>query len=316
MIYARCIAARRSAPIAVVALAAGAALLRPLPAAAADKAAPSAQEPRILLLGDSWITFLTVFRSFDHALEDLGLDPAAVTSLHFPGSEARRWNRPMGRLLIGWRLMSAPSIDIVVLCMGGNDVMNGFNARAPEAERRAVIARAAREVAGVIDHILSLRPDVRVALIGYDYPNFRDAVQHRMWSVQRDIYEQAGRPNPAQVNEAVIWLAEAGFKIAEERERVTYVHNTGLMQHAYGYAPAGLRPGDAPYPGDTIAEGPFPGGDPTLPSPMEAMITFWDFRDAIHLGADGSRLIANRAVDVCLGEWLLHPIEPAEAASR
>ncbi len=307
MIYTRCIAA---------ALAAASGPLCPSPAAAVDDAAPSAQEPRVLLLGDSWITFLTVFRSFDHALEDLGLDPAAVTSLHLPGSEARRWNRMMGRLLIGSRLMSAPSIDIVVLCMGGNDVMGDFNCRAPEAERRAVVARAARDVAGVIDYILSLRPDVRVALIGYDYPNFRDAVQHRMWAVQRRIYEQAGRPNPAQANEAVIWLAEAGFKIAEERERVAYVNNTGLMQHAFGYGPAGLRPGDAPYPGDTISEGPFPGGDPTLPSPMEAMIKFWDFRDAIHLGADGSRLVADRAVDVCLGEWLLHPIETVEAAWR
>lgn len=315
MIYARCIAMRRSACIAVCALAIAAALLHPLPAPA-DETAPTTQEPRVLLLGDSWITFLTVFRSFDHALENLGVDPAAVTSLHFPGSEARQWNRLMGRLLIGSRLMSAPSIDIVVLCMGGNDVMDGFNARAPEAERRAVIARAARDVAGVIDYILSLRPDVRVAVIGYDYPNFRDAVRHRMWSVQRSIYEQAGRPNPAQANEAVIWLTEAGFKIAEERERVAYVNNTGLMQHAFGYGPAGLHPGDAPYPGDAIAEGPFPGGDPTLPSPTEAMIRFWDFRDAIHLGAEGSRLVADRAVDVCLGEWLLHPLETAETASR
>ncbi len=315
MIYARCIGAHRSACIAVIALAVAAGLLHPL-SAAADETAPSAQEPRILLLGDSWITFLTVFRSFDHALEDLGLDPAAVTSLHFPGSEARQWNRLMGRLLIGSRLMSAPSIDIVVLCMGGNDVMDGFNARAPEAERRAVIARAAREVAGVIDYILSLRPDVRIALIGYDYPNFRDAVQHRMWAAQRRIYEQAGRPNPAQANEAVVWLAEAGLKIGEERERVAYVNNTGLMQHAFGYEPAGLRPGDAPYPGDAIAEDSFPGGDPTLPSPMEAMIRFWDFRDAIHLGAEGSRLVADRAMEVCLGAWLLHPIETAETASR
>ena len=88
-----------------------------------------AQDPtvRILLVGDSWPGFMWAERSLRTALNAAGLgtyeEKGDVTAIG--GSRASDWAQPAWLQLITDEIGANPTIDIVHLSIGGNDILGG-----------------------------------------------------------------------------------------------------------------------------------------------------------------------------------------------
>ena len=165
------------------------------------------------------------------------------------------------------------------------------------------------EIKLLVQHILDVRPDIRVVIVGYDYVC--------RWPKNRMPQNAHG---VRMQSEGLFAMERTKFEIAQELDaegyagRVRFVQNLGVMQHTYGYYKGNERamepwngvadpvipPGVAPMPGsgDTW----FVGGDPDCLSPLASYIDY-----DIHLTAEGYEIIARRFLDDCVAEWLNYP---------
>lgn len=289
---------------------------------------------RILLVGDSWPFFMWMARAGDLVLwegrafqetliergygqwEEWG-QPTAI-----PGSMAREWaeNEPnvflVGKLdLIARELEENPNIDIVHLSLGGNDYLrgdyseilgdytfhHGWQKAWTDEEEELFFGAICADIRVVIEFALDVRPDVRVALCGYDY-----------------MTEARGGGTVQETNEAGVRLAAMKLALCQEistqpqhLNRCFYVAAYGLMQYTFGY-PWPFGSGDQIYgpmgepgtggtieaPGGYPTYVPLPGGDITYPSPMGTLL------DDIHLNQAGYWTLARHCIDEFYGEWL------------
>lgn len=292
-------------------------------------ASPVAAEPvpRILLAGDSWTGFLLAFKSFRTVFPEYpGLDRWVEVGNRTAEMGARVYEmleRNYQQVLTE-ELAKYPNVDVVVITLGGNDILRGTLGVDPTNYDREVDIRdcfnnptgppwsdpiecmdwlaisVKNQVAVLVDHILAQRPDLRVAILSYDYA--------------------ARKPRDAgytveQQHLAFVAVQERMRELALERDRVEFIMNFGLMQNVYGiptgdypedgFPPADIPPGVAPYPCDAPDDPDcefWPGGFPQYLSPMSSYID-----QDIHLTAEGYGHIARRAIEKCVGEWLNFP---------
>jgi hypothetical protein len=203
-------------------------------------------------------------------------------------------------------LESKESIDIVVVSLGGNDLMYRGSVDQTEQEKADLVDEIAGYLEGVVDNILSVRPDVKVALLSYDYPNWDESMEWPgSWEFYHHDYERIGSPESAiQVNSYVQLLGLEKWRIADERDRVVFVNNYGLMQWRYGYAKHGISPYSLPHPGYS-PEGPVFGGDPEYYSPPRGMLNVpLLYCDAYHLSPGGYEQITHETMERCVRDWL------------
>jgi len=283
--------------------------------------------PRVLLAGDSWTGFLLAFKSFRTVFPEYpGLDRWVEVGNRTAEMGARVYEmleRNYQQVLTE-ELAKYPNVDVVVITLGGNDILRGTTGVDPTDLGREVDIRdcfnnpagppwssptecmdwlaisVKNQVAILVDHILAQRPDIRVAILSYDYAARKP--------------KDAGY-NVEQQHLAFVAVQERMREIALERDRVEFIMNFGLMQNTYGipkgdypadgFPPADIPPGVAPYPCDAPDDPEcvfWPGGYPQYLSPMSSYID-----QDIHLTADGYGYIARRAIDKCVGEWLNYP---------
>lgn len=242
----------------------------------------NAQEPRILVVGDSWAVPMRAF-ALTNALNEPGLGEYGVVgaTTAIGGTLASQWATPGGLNLITQALEANPTIDIVHLSMGGNDVLRALPIVLVEVP--ALVAQIYDDIDTVVNHILSIRPDAKVALCSYDYIS------------------------DASLNEILQVMAETAVVRSHMNPLYYYINNYGLMQYTYGY-PGLFGPGEVPYPGGYPSYTPLMGGDFTLPSPPAAL------SDAIHLTYDGYDILALRCVDEFYAGWLTAPPPPDPAS--
>lgn len=275
-----------------------------------------AEVPRILLVGDSWTGFMLAFRSFKQVLpEYAGLERWVEVGNRTAvmGSRAFEWHDPMYLDTLTDELTRYPNIDVVVMTLGGNDFMRGLPNVLPWNPGRTVswyhwwrentdgnlsndwdvnllFNRLKSDIAFVVDYILAIRPDIRIVIVGYDYG--------------------ARPPKPGDtysIEDQHLALLEMDLRkreIAEERNRVEYVLNFGMMQYSYGIPEAvpPIAPGTVPYPGEAPTWDPWPGGLPQLLSPLSAYID-----QDIHLTGEGYAIITRRAIDLYVETFLNYP---------
>ncbi len=255
--------------------------------------------PRVLLVGDSWTGFMWAFRTFKEIfLETPGLENIREIGSHTAIMGARAFEfypeeyNYIQNVIVD--LNKYPTIDIVVLTIGGNDILRGT----PQSERLSceVLADPERTqqaintvlfyIEGIIDQILAVRPDIRIALCGYTF---------------------AGRDRGG----CSICTQQGGFtqfelakkQLADSKDRVYYVHNLGLMQYHFGTAePTNLPPYSVPYPGNYPTYDPFPGGDPCSLVHPSAL-----FDGDIHLSQAGYKILAQRCMAEFISQWLDYP---------
>lgn len=254
--------------------------------------------PRVLLVGDSWPGFMQAFKSIDVALDGVpGYEDYVALGARtaIMGAKAWMYAGPEYLQKVADELAAHPTIDIVHLSLGGNDMLFGSESYGgqrwrpwmSEAEAQAFFDAVVGDIETVIDFILAQRPDVRVALVGYTF---------------------ADRPvsgaTKQQVNEAFVQMERTKRDMALSKDRVTYVHNFGLMQYTYGIPEAQppVPPMSVPYPGGYPDYTPFPGGLVSENAPLIALID-----GDIHLTEEGYVILSQRCIDEVYGLWLDYP---------
>jgi lysophospholipase L1-like esterase len=253
--------------------------------------AQPAQAPRILLAGDSWSAFMEVFKTFNSVLSEReGLESYRSTGVttSIVGIRAYEYAAPAILALVTEALAEHPTIDIVHLSLGGNDVLyGGWRPSMNETQAQALYHNVTGHIETVVDHILALRPDIRIGLCSYTFSS------HAISGATEQ-----------QVNQATADFEQVKRALAQRKDRVFYINNLGLMQYHYGI-PAAVPPipsETVPYPGGYPDYNPMPGGNIAYFAPLEAM-----FDNDIHLTPDGYEILARRCVDEFYGEWLSWP---------
>lgn len=256
--------------------------------------ARSTDVPRILLVGDSWATAMQALRSFEMVFAESGTFEnigQRGTQTTYIGVMADEFDTTEWETAVQQDLANHPTLDIVVLSLGGNDFVHShWTPSMPSETINAFIDAVNAHIANVIDVILAVRPNIRIAVCGYDFVS----------------YEINGA-TPLQTN--TIWAESERRKFAmtQTKDRTYYVHNLGLMQYYYGIpddADPPIAPYTLPMPGG-YAENylPFPGGDPNYYTPDVALL------DAeMHLSITGYDLLAQRCVSEFIATWLAWPV--------
>ena len=219
--------------------------------AALSSALAAAADIRILFVGDSWAAGMLGFQAFETAIETaaeeageqaLGEVAVAGETTAIGGSRADQWaENHDGKLDTLRDALEAP-VDLVVLSLGGNDLLEAALAgRIETAEQREeLLERITRDMGILLDAIHDAAPEVQTVIIGYDY------------LAPKRIHETYGLEFPDSSIEhldlALEELEDARHALATERDRVHFVRNLGLLRATYGpdaavgHMPDGVHP--------------------------------------------------------------------------
>ncbi len=253
------------------------------------------QIPRVLLAGDSWAQYMwddgshnDVFDRFGQADKravslSLGSDPGpGYTGPEYAvsGSEARQWvdtaNYPWMANMVA-ALTANPTIDLVMLSIGGNDVLAGkpdggwykdMDLDVPGSEA-ALFQRIHDDTDTIIDAALAVRPDLDVLLSSYDYPNFNVGFWCFVYACpkRRDLSRDPTNDliTDQEINQMMITVETQRMAWTNARPRVLYDNAVGLMHWFYGDGVSAAF--TLPKPGQTPPDYlPFPGGNPDRPT--------------------------------------------------
>ncbi len=320
-------------------------------AVAQGKAVPDTV-PRIAIVGDSWGMFLWWFRSFKEALAsgdfpgcenytEIAYDTVVGGAKTFQFINAEQFP-PAADIQQDIRemLRDYPTIDVVVISLGGNDVLYGTEYVLPEDLDKKIKFRCPgdpedynvtlldkvinQDMSALIDLVLEQRPDIRILIPSYDYAGDKKRGDDCSLEIQHMGF---------------VAMGVAKQRLAEEKgDRVHFINNYGLMQYTYGtyeytqydgsspliesaveVHPAGyVKPGfeaasylptQLPDPDDLWSSPWTVGGSPALipgfpqyHSPLDSLID----KD-MHLDEDGYYVMAHRMVDEYIAEWLNYP---------
>ncbi len=271
---------------------------------AASAGAGSSDIPRILLVGDSWPGFMQILRSFDTVIQEYpnlaGYGQRGSRTCEI-GVMADEFDTPSYLDVVREELLTYPTIDIVHVSLGGNDFLHRSNwsPSMPPEQLQAFVDDVNAHLASVIDFILSVRPNIRVGLCGYDFAH------HTM-----------GGATSEQVNAVWAQYEQSKLALVQGNPRAFYIHNLGLMQYHYGITEATppIPAHSVPLPGGYAQNYvPMPGGNPAYFTPLSALMD----KD-IHLTMEGYDILARRCIDEFYGEWMSWPavmeILPLEAS--
>lgn len=301
--------------------------------------------PRMLIAGDSWAQYIADDQVYNNAFKGYGHADQFTVSETFEivislwgsgnpdpwdyavsGSEAREWvNETEFPYLQNVRneLLSKPSIDKVLLSIGGNDILaarcdggwyKDMDLNEPGSEN-ALLDTIMAHTQYIVEQILAVRPDIQVILSSYDFPNFNVqgawigcfflcnlcemfACERRKQLSYSPVTTplsacEAEEPNELisdmELNQMMQTIEIRRQEYALSHPRVHYDNSIGLMHHYYGDGISG--PGVLPHP---QPEYPYaPGGNVAQPSLRENFrlvnISGWFDApaDPIHLTAAG-----------------------------
>mgnify|MGYP001237262991 CR=1 FL=1 len=233
------------------------------------------QTPRILLIGDSWADQMGSFNVVETVLASQGLSQFSVVKEGISGSTAAQWvGNHLGKLdAITTQLTNNPTIDIVHINLGGNDLIAVFPF-ATEQDRTDALESIADDIDFVVDYIHAIDPDIRVAICSYDYINVIEF-------------------NPIFAVNAIVNIAHTAAK-----ERFEFINAVGIIHHIFGFD-GQFAPGETPLPGGFPDYDPIVGGDPSLVGTPE-------YNDGgIHLNEAGYITYMERLFNEFYRPWLL-----------
>lgn len=254
----------------------------------------SAKTPRILMVGDSWAWFMYLNRSLRDALEDMGLGEYEEIGIFttVPGSEASQWVNPKWLKQVKRELDDYPTIDIIHLSVGGNDFLKNWRIDMPPEAKEALFQQIVRDTETIIRALLDMRPNLRVALIEYDYIN-----------------KSRGKARCQELNMAGAELSRRRMEMCKTIDRCRHVQTYGLMQYYFGVG-NDITPRTVTLPGQYPDYKPFPGGNPDYCNDQKAMM------DNVHLSSDGYYYLAKYCIEVLYKEWLTHSSTPLSISKK
>lgn len=138
----------------------------------------AAQTKRILLVGDSWAQQTWDNNAWPPVLSTYGLSQWGVegSTTAIGGTTAAVWTDPPALALIANAIAANPTIDIIHLSIGGNDMLagqslGGWHTGLSPAQESALFDQIQANIEIIVDYCLAIRPDIKVGLIDYDYIN-------------------------------------------------------------------------------------------------------------------------------------------------
>lgn len=287
------------------------------PALMAGNCGASTPVPRVLLAGDSWAQYMwdddahnIVFDKFgmaDHLAvsRSLGSNPGSGYSgpeYAISGSEAREW---VDTVHFPWianvvtALQNAPTIDTVMLSIGGNDVLagkpdggwyKGMDVDVPGSET-TFFARLLDDSTTIAGAITATRPQVDVLLSSYEYPNFNVGFWCFLYACQKrkDLSRDPTNAliTDSELNGMMLNIESRRIAWTNANPRLHFDHGVGEMHYYYGDGTT--APGILPRPGQQApAYLPFPAGNPTKPSIRDNFrLVSGISADPIHLNPEG-----------------------------
>ncbi len=293
----------------------------------------AAATPRILYVGDSWTYYPWVLQSPPALREALAQPEYGLEDYEENGdlalatTAAEAWNTSDYKGLITAKLEEYPTLDIIHLSLGGNDLNSRWELGDDAETTQELLEDILSDIRGVVKHCLRIRPNVRVVIVGYDYINITEGFSYNSnWQVTgydrgiEEAYALYSAPLPLGNLEQVLAIQEAvnalfialeagKLELALDMDRVRYVHSFGLMQHYYGLGTVNIPhdripPETVPLPqGITEGYANFPNGYTDRYSPKVAMAG-QGVIDPLHLNADGYRILMRNAVEQAYVDWL------------
>jgi len=205
-------------------------------------------DDRVAVFGDSWGVFsaLALQKTFDNLAP--GND---VLNAAFFGEKTTDMNTSSstnGLPYITSTLDAHPTIDLVQLIIGGNDLTNNWTAGMSAVAEDVLLTSMTDNIEAVVMHIVDQDPSIEVFYSSYTY-----------------LRPLPSLGTPLEVNTVLQELQSRVEARLANIPQATTGNFYGLMQNLYGQSEFGLLPGDLSLP------------DINLPGPPEA------FADAIHL---------------------------------
>lgn len=266
---------------------------------------------KVLIAGDSWAQYMSddgthnkIFDKFGHADKDLigpslGANPGpgyTGTEYAISGSEARHWadrvNYPWITNVIN-ALDANPSIESVILSIGGNDILAGksdggwyknMDLDVPGSEA-ALLASIRTNTFVIIDAILEAHPNVEIILSSYDYPNFNTGFACFLYACPKrnDLSRNATTDliTDAELNQMMITVENERISWLALEPRLKFANAIGLSHYYFGdgVSAAGTLPLPEQMPPFSVNSY---GGNKLRPAIRS---NFRNFADPIHLNA-------------------------------
>lgn len=308
--------------------------------------------PRILFVGDSWTAI--PWHMDPPALRSVLLRPEWVQALGgryveigdlaLRGATASDWDTDQLKSEITQKLNEYPTIDIVHISLGGNDINVSWKYHHSWDQINSLLDTTIYHLRNVIQHCLNVRPNIRVAICGYDYLNISEGytwgtytnpfnpfdvivyvagveqpTQLVLWQWEVPVIvfnpqfpwlgwttiQQVGEYQ-AHLNDVFIELERRKKDLALSMDRVEYIHNLGLMQARLGIPSLGIGQNYSFLPlGPLDNYSNFPGGYRNLFTPRQAMgSNNRGELDPIHLNNTGYIYLMENAVAQVYARWL------------
>ncbi len=266
-----------------------------LTAGAGQLAYAQCEEPetrRVLTVGDSWSVFMNANSTFNNVFRKWGhSDKRYFTNLIISenGAETDDFLGETKQQEIAAQLEANPTIDVVHLSIGGNDVLGEWYIDWEQDQVDSLEAAVTVRLLEIMEFIKSVRPGIRIVWSGYAYPNFGEVIGSLPSAAQSshpfyDTWESMGLPDFLAINNILISFSQSVQAYTEQDPQVDFVMCPGILQHVFGQtSELPVEPGGTYQP----FEAPMPYGFPEYPSPRNTMTNYGFFTDAFHLSGGG-----------------------------
>lgn len=248
------------------------------------------EQPKVLLVGDSWAFFMSVDRTINNVFRRWGHSNYTYitnTVVAENGAETDDFLKPDKQAEIQKLLDENPSIEVVHLSIGGNDVLGDWNINFTPQQTDSLKLSVENRLIQVIDFIKSARPGIKIFWSGYVYPNFNEVIETSPLQNNHPFYgtwEGMEFPSFLELNTLLNDFSGLVEDYSNADPQIEFVNCTGLMQYTFGQTtPLGVAPGGT-YAAGTV---PLPAGDPSYPSPANSMRDYFLTKDCFHLSAKG-----------------------------
>ncbi len=278
----------------------------------------------MLVVGDSWAHFMCTYHSLsnlfyrkkinrwtsrahpDNKIELRGCGKNGTIKM---GAETTDMLSEKFLSRIVNKLKVEPQLKIVYLSIGGNDLLGKWNVKMSEEEEQKIFDKIFDNTKKIVQTMFETKPDIRVVISGYDFPNFTSDTGYAKISSYRNMYNRMGRPTPEELNSMLVRFSLRMQEISNCK-KVAYVHHLGVMAYHYGYldylvfAHKTMPPSEI----SSCANPENVGGIVQYETDREAMakVRFFLslFYDPFHLSRSGYYFIAEHTYDVILKDWL------------
>lgn len=253
---------------------------------------------KMLVIGDSWAFFSWSGDSYNENLNRFGFSDVSCYSsngLSVNGAEAADYFTDANRVQeLKNYINSNSDLKWVHFSLGGNDALANWNKDMNTTEENAVLDAILTDVKSGIDTILSVNPDLKIMIAGYDFANFSETIEVLPSAAQPfhpfyGTWDGMGKPSITEINGILTTASDRFTDSSLVWENVYFVNNLGLMQYEYGQinnllvAPFGTYP---------QYSAPVPGGIIDYPTPLDALN--FNGNDSFHLSDAGYELFIRR----------------------